>query len=282
MRLSAMRCRIRGGALVAALCAPHALLEAQSAPLTLAEVLDLQRNGVSAFQIARMAQQYCIAFALSDSVARAIEVRMGGATLADRLRGACVKVPEVRAPDILVDEDFATLTRHVAGDGLCAVAPGPGGMKVDNRRPYEGCTIPYPVEGYGHPLRIELTFAELGGAGVGVIVLGFGRDTGSSDQHTIAITTGGDVEIGATMDGRFRRLRPLARVSARERGAPSSELAVEIRGEVVDVFVNGRPIAAFEAQQSLGPGLSLGVGPQSTARFRRLVARRLDVASAGP
>ena len=278
MRMTMQRWVGSAAALGAALAASPAAVRAQSEPLTLTEVLDMQRRGVSAQQILRAAQQYCVSFPMTDSVERQLSAAGANVTLAGGIRGACVVSPSRLLPSgVLVDDDFESAGRFAAADRLCVVRQDARGMRVENNRPSGGCAIPYPFEAAGGDLRIEVTAVALTGDAVPVVVLGFGRDTLGWDQHTFAITGTGDIELGATTAGKFRQLRFQRKVAAVRTGrAAENEMAVEIRGSAIDVFVNDQRVLRYAADRRLGRGISLGVGPSSSVVFTKLVVRKAD------
>lgn len=281
MRMTMPRALAAAAVIVAALPGAPARLRAQSA-LSVAEVLELHGSGVSSERIARIAKQYCIAFPMGDSVGRVLGASGVDAALVTALRSACTKVPRVRPADVLVEEDFTQLTRFTAADGLCTGQSGAGGLALENRRPATGCAIPYPLDQHAGPIRLELTVSDLRGTGTGVVVLGFGKDSASWTQHTFAITSAGSIEVGETTNGRFRRVRLLNAVRAIRPGAAAdNRLAVEIRGRRASLYVNDERVFAYEPEGRIAGGLSLGVGPRSAVRFRRLIVKRVEVVAAG-
>ena len=281
MRVNTPRALAAAALLLPALAGSPAPLRAQSA-LSVAEVLELHGSGVSSERIARIAKQYCIAFPMGDSVGRLLGASGVDAALVAALRSACTKVPKALPPGVLVDEDFSQLTRFAAADGLCTGQSSSTGLSVENRRPATGCAMPYPLDRHDGPIRLELTVSDLRGTGTGIVVLGFGRDSASWSQHTFAITSAGSIEVGATRDGRFRRVRLLERVRAIKAGATAdNRLAVEIRGRTASLFVNDERVFTYEPEGRIAGGLSLGVGPRSAVRLRRLVVKRVEVAAAG-
>jgi hypothetical protein len=202
------------------------VLRAQGDALTLSEILDLHRRGVSSRQILRGAQQYCVAFTVTDSVERALMAAGADTALVTGVREACVATsPAARLePGVLLDDDFTAtsmpgLRAFTAADRLCAVRPSPTGrgLRVENRRTALGCAIEYPFEVGGHTgdasdtsaaggVRVELTVAELGGGRGAAVVLGFGKAGRSWDQYSFALTSEGRVELCLSAGGRCERL----------------------------------------------------------------------------
>lgn len=272
MRLTVAAWLAAATSLAPALPSPAVAARAQAA-LTLGEVVALHEGGVAPRQIARIANQYCVGFEVSDSAGRVLRASGIGGPLLDALRRACVHLPRLLPPDVAVDDDLTQGTRLVSADGLCIVESGPSGMRIVNRRTTEGCAVPYPHD-HHDSARIELTIADLTGNGPGVAVLGYGKDSVSWDQHTVAITSDGAVEIGEVAGGRFRRSRLLVQVRALRDADAGNRIAVTLGGTNVALEVNDHAIAAWPRTRRVAGGISVGVGPRTTARFTRLVVRR--------
>ena len=132
----------RRAARVLAACAlatvvPLARSGAQAKALSLAEVIDLRQQGVSTRQILRNARQYCIAFALSDSVKQQLSVGGADSLLMGGLSDVCTTVRPVRvAPPAIIDDDLAHTAASQAfawGDRRCKARFESGGVRVENR-----------------------------------------------------------------------------------------------------------------------------------------------------
>ncbi len=259
-----------------------AQLHAQAEALTLSEVLDLRRRGVSTRQILRNAQQYCVAFTVTDSVERALLASGADSVLVGGIRKACIVAPPSveSLSGVLLDDNFAaasTLGRLAASDRLCTVNPADKGMRIDNRRPELGCAIAYPFEVGDGDVRIELTMTELGRDGRAAAVFGFGKSNASWEQYSFRMTADNHFELCAGSDGACRRL-----LFDKRRASPSpvppadSRMAVEIRRREILLYINDERVGAYLASRPVTGGLSVGVGPRTTAVFNRLVVRRLD------
>jgi hypothetical protein len=236
VRVTRLRARLRIAACAAALVAAPAALPAQGDPLTLDEVLELRRRGVSTRQILRNARDYCIAFTMTDSVERTLAELSTDTALIGGIRGACVVVPTAQlAPGVLVDDDLkamVSLARFVSVDGLCTAGADSAGLRVENRRRQGGCAIGYPVDLGSTDVRIELTLAELAGEASVTAALGFGRHPASWNQYSFAIT------------------------------------AV--------LYINDERVGTHQADEDVVGGISLGVGPRTSATFSRLRAQRIE------
>jgi hypothetical protein len=253
-------------------------LRAQSDPLSLGEVLELHRRGVSARQILRSVGEYCIAFSMGDSVGRELVASGADTILVGGLRQACVIKPATPLPPgVLLDEDFKSGGQFASAEGLCMARPDARGVRIENRRPDAGCAIAYPLYFASGDIRLELTVAALSGDAPGVVALAFGKDTVSGDQYSFAITTDSHVELGETIRGRFRQLRYQKRVAIiQDQQRSENRLAVEIRGRTIDLYVNDDRVLTYLANRDLGQGISLGVGPRTSVVFTRLVAKKPD------
>ena len=143
----------RRAARVLAACAlatvvPLARSGAQAKALSLAEVIDLRQQGVSTRQILRNARQYCIAFALSDSVKQQLSVGGADSLLMGGLSDVCTTVRPVRvAPPAIIDDDLAHTAASQAfawGDRRCKARFESGGVRVENRTSDAICFMRYP------------------------------------------------------------------------------------------------------------------------------------------
>lgn len=261
---------------------------AQAAPvgLSVAEVLELHRSGVSDQRIVRAASTYCIAFVVNDSIAR--ELAAGGiaAALVDSLRGACEAMPPrpSLAPGVLVDDDISTASgmgAFVASDGLCRVSLERAQVRIANERRHGGCLIGYPTDSLGGALRIELTVGELVGGKETQVVLGFGRSTGTWDQYTFSVTAGGRTELcrSSATDCRTltsRTVKGLVHIGA---GA-ENVLAVELHDGAIALYVNDERVGDYLPDEPVRGGLVIGVGPESSVAFRHLRVHALEATAA--
>ncbi len=279
---------VLGGCVIGA--APR-LARAQGQPLTFDEVVELRRRGVSTRQILRSAHQYCIAFPVTDSVARAIGVGTPDTALIAGLRESCTApVAQVELPPgVLVDDDFSSLSGlqpFTAADKLCTAEPSGGGLRVANRRTTVGCAIEYPVDigdAKNEAVRIELAVAEVIGQRGAMAGLGFGKDPSSWNQYSFGLTSDGDVELCRSVGGRCQRLL-FRRGPVPGRPRQSSDgfvhplattLAVEIRGRELALYVGDERVGVHSAPDVVAGSVSLGVGSRATAVFDRLRVLRV-------
>jgi hypothetical protein len=264
---------------------------AQAPALSLAEVLSLQSQGVSSRQILRNAREYCIAFAVTDSVARQLSVAGADSSLVHGLRSACssnpvpgpskpaVPAPTKPAADVLFDDDFA----HGGGRGgfavndRCVARTDSDGLRLENRARDAVCVTGYPSDLLDDNVRIEVTISHLGARKLGFVVLGFGRDPDLSGQYSISVTADRRVELCHTEGGRCQRLVYKGGISAVRTGAEDENLlAVEVRGRRLTLIVNEETVATYTANAVVTGGLSLGVGPGTSLIVSRVLARRLS------
>lgn len=262
--------------------APCALAQSAPAGLTLAEVLDLHRSGVSDQQIVRAAHSYCLSFVVSDSVARTLSTAGVGTTLLDSLRATCAATPQrpPLPPGVLLDDDLATtsgIVAFVAPDGLCRATVERAGLRIANQRKRAGCVIGYPSDSVSGAIRIELTVGPLLGADDPQVVLGFGRSADRWNQYTFSVTLTGHVELCRSSSTDCRTLT--SRVS---RGVVNigpevdNVLAVELRPGSIALFVNDEHVGDYLPDGAVRGGIVVGVGPASSVVFRRLRVRTLD------
>jgi hypothetical protein len=271
---------------------------AQAEGLTLDEVIDMRRRGVPARRILRSAQEYCVAFAVNDSVERELVAVGADTAFLSGIRQACVvTTPLVQlAAGVLLDDNLRAmggLPWFSAADRLCTVRPDDRGLRVENRRGSMGCAIGYPFDLAATDVRIELTLAELHGARGAMAALGFGRDGYSWDQYSFGITNDDRFELCLSVAGRCKSLIAQKRIgvvsmAGATRGVKASatdtlrrediRLAIEIRGREIALFIDGDPVATHTARDVISGSLSLSVGSRSTAVFRRLRVQRLEEA----
>lgn len=257
-----------------------------SGSLTVAEVLELHRSGVSDHQILRAANAYCIAFSVTDSMAQALTAAGMATELVDGLRAACaapITRPALPA-GVLVDDEIAStsgIRAFLAADGLCRAALERTGMRIDNARKRGGCVIDYPTDSIVGAVRIELTVGELIGGKEAQVVLGFGRTVGTWDQYTFTVTAAGHVELCRSSATDCHTLASRV-VPGLIRAGPEVEnvLAVEIHDGAIALFVNDERVGDYLPDVPVRGGIALGVGPASTVVFRRLRVRSLETAAA--
>ena len=183
---------------------------ARAQGLTLAELVDLRRNGVSPRQILRNAEEYCISFVITDSVARVLRDSVD-ASIVDRLRQICTTAaPLARiAPGTLLDVDFrvaSSLGEFVSTDRLCSARFEERGLRFINRRRQGGCVIGYPSDPLDGAVRMELTVSGLGAQRSAAVVLGFGRSGVEWNHYSFSIDAEQRIELCVNTRDACRRL----------------------------------------------------------------------------
>jgi hypothetical protein len=264
---------------VGVVACPRAL-QAQGDALTLAEILDLRRRGVSSRQILRSAQEYCVAFAVDEAAERALVEAAGDTILVAGIRQSCVQL----ASGVLLDDDFTVLSAlgsFTAADRLCAARPDARGLRVENRRSVVGCAIGYPLQLGDTNVRIELTIVEVHGKRGAMAALGFGKDSVSWDQYSFGVTNEDVFELCIRVGDRCQRLLSHKRtVPIRADASPGTRIAVEIRGRELSLYIDGQRVGTHSVAKPVVGSISLGVGSRSTAIFNRLRVERLDAMAA--
>lgn len=270
----------------AALASTRVLAQAVPTGLSVAEVLELHRSGVSDRQILRNANSYCIAFAMSDSVAQVLTAAGAGSDLVDGLRSVCVVSPPrpPLPPGVLLDDDIATaggLGAFVAPDGLCRATIERNGLRIVNQRRRGGCVIDYPADSIGGAVRIELSIGSVGVGNDAQVVLGFGRSGAAWNQYTFSVTAGGRVELCRASASECKTLASRT-VRGLVRTGPGAEnsLVVEAREASIALYVNDERVGDYLPDGPVGGTIVLGVGPSSDVRFRHLRVRALDATAA--
>jgi hypothetical protein len=249
---------------------------AQGDALTLTEILDLRRRGVSNRQILRSTQEYCVAFAVDAAAERALLEVAGDTILVAGVRQSCVQL----ASGVLLDDNFTALSAlgsFTAADRLCIARPDGRGLRVENRRSVVGCAIGYPLQLGEANVRIELTIAEVLGKRGAMAALGVGKDSASWDQYSFGVTNEDVFELCIRVGPRCHRLLSHKRtvpIGADE--SAETRLAVEIRGRELSLYINGGLVGTYSAAKPVVGSISLGVGSRSTAVFSRLRVERLE------
>jgi hypothetical protein len=262
-------------------------LRGQTQALTLAEVIDLRSQGVSTRQILRSAEQFCISFAITDSVRDRLAAVGADSSLVNGLRVACANrelaVP-ARPADVLLDDDFSTTGRggeFALRDRRCTARVGTAGLRLENHARDAVCVIGYPSGMLGDNVRIELSVSGLGASRAGLIVLGFGRDPDVVGQFSFSLTADRRVELCRSNGASCQRLVYRTSVPAVRAGTADDNLmAVEVRGRRITLLVNGETIETYMADRAVSGALSLGFGPNTNVDITRIVARRLSLVAA--
>jgi hypothetical protein len=159
---------------------------------------------------------------------------------------------------VLMEDDFRRPGRWSEMTGrYCRARYGDGGYVVDNVAVEGGACF---LHAFAQPaaVRIEASLRLRSGPDGGGYGLGFGFDAGDGRYGTLAISPSGHVRLDGP-DGTL--LIPWTRDGAVRTGVGSTnELAVEIRGDAVAAFVNGKRIGAGRASRALGGELGFFVG----------------------
>lgn len=276
-----------GVAALVLLAAPSVARAQASAPLTLTEVLQLKRSGVPAVQIVRQAREYCLAFAVAGNAER--DLRDAGAddALVGDLRTSCSVVATRAArtveqagtvvpATVVIDDDFHAM--RIVGDraaGTCAGGPARAGFAVRSRDG-AGCAFGYPTTMPAGDVRVELTWS-LTDVRQGSVTLGYARDAASGDPLSVVLHATGRLDMCRMRGQACNRLVPTTYATrALDRSAnTANRLSVEVRGTRVRVLVNDEEVAATTMRQPPTAGVELGIGPATTATFRRLRVIRL-------
>ena len=262
------------------LAMPAARISAQTKALTLAEVIDLRKNGVSSRQILRNAREYCISFSMNDSVRRELSVAGADTTLVGGLGDVCSTQRSARpALPPLIDDEFVRTSSSQAfawSDRRCRARFDSSGIRLENASSDAQCLMRYPSAELAANVRIELTVAQLSASPGGTALLGFGRSGNTSNHYAVSVGADRRVDLCWNAD---RVCSPLVRpgVAAGVKLGPGEEnqVAVEIRDHEISVFVNGAAIANYTADGPVTGRLSLGVGPRTSLVVRRLRATTL-------
>jgi hypothetical protein len=279
------RSKVRGlgllGAGLTILALTPSATHAQAQGLTLDEVVEMQHRGVSTRQMLRSAQEYCIAFMLTDSTLRVLRAAGAEQQLLDGLRQTCTtEAPLARMqPGMLLDVDFSkasALGEFTAEDGLCTARFARNGLRFENRRREGGCVIGYPSDPLEGPVRIELTMSDLGAQRPGTVVLGFGRDGDGWNHYSFSIDTYQRAELCLNLGDKCRRLVARSRVTGIliQPGA-KNQLVVDVRGRNLTLAVNGQQVGTYTADSPVNGGLVIGVGAMTKVVFEQLKARTL-------
>jgi len=269
---------LQAAALCAAVvCLPLAAARAQSKAMTLAEVLDLRRQGVSTRQIIRNARTYCIAFAMNDSVKHELTSAGADTGLVGGLSDVCsTERIVVRGPPPLIDDELAHTNASQGfawNDRRCQARFETFGVRVENRRSDAVCLMRYPSAELGSSVRIELTLAQLGANLDGLVMLGFGRSGNSANHYALSVGADRRVELCWNADGQCNPLVRRTGVEAIQLGATDeNHLAVEVRGQEIAFFVNDVRIGTYTADATVTGRITLGIGPGTSLLLVKLRA----------
>ena len=276
-----------------ALCA-FAPLAAQSEALSLTEVIGLHKQGVSARQILRNAETYCLGFVVNDSVYARLTAAGVDANLIKGLARSCsigtiappAAVAAVKAPEAaaLIDEHFAADSKLPAKGNLrgCTMQREPRGIFASNRSREMGiCVLGYRSELLPAQSKIELTVAGLGSTRTAVMVLVFGSKADELGAYSFSVTGDRRIELCQTAIGTCRRLAYQTGVAAIRLGrGEENRLQVETRGREIVLSINDIQVGRYVADADVAGSVALGIGPGTRVLLTRLVARSLPTATA--
>lgn len=258
---------------------PHAASAQQG--LTVDELIEMRKKGVSARQVLRYIQEYCIAFVMNDSIGRVVLDAGGDQQLVAGLKTACTtEAPLARiVPGMLLDVDLSvasSLGEFASGDRLCTARFEKTGLRFANQRRNGGCVIGYPSDPFDGPLRLELTISDLGAMRSGAVVLGFGRVGEAWNHYAFTIDADQHAELCVNLRESCRRLLQRSRVTSIQtaRGA-KNKIEIEIRDRQISLAINGQPLASYNAEDPVAGTLVLGVGPLTSVLFEKLTAQSL-------
>lgn len=276
-----VRIAVALGCTLAGLARVHAA-GAQASGLTLAEVVDLRRQGVSSQRILRSARDYCVAFALDDSARRELHAAGADSALVGGLRDVCRSAaPKQSAPSMLVDEDFSgasALDELIWDDASCAMHPDAGGLRLTNSSRTGACVVGFPTGPLRGDVRIEMEVAGLAASSESIALLGFALQPETRGQLSLSVTADKRVELCRVRATRCERLFYADRVLAIRSGRlDANRFGVEVRGRSITIVVNGQPVGKFQADQDLSGGIAFGVGPST-----RLLVTRVRAAALAP
>lgn len=254
-----------------------ASVRAQSKALSLAEVIDLRQQGVSSRQILRNAKEYCIAFALSDSVRRQLTVAGADTMLVGGLNEVCTTAkPELPPLPPIIDDQFATSTTSEGftwPNTRCRARFELEGVRVENSGPDALCMVRYPSLDLPSHVQIDFQVAHLGSTPGGSVILGFGRQERSGNYYSLTVGADHRVELCWYADRSCNPLVTLTRVGAvLTDPAATNHITVEVRGQEISLLVNGSTIGQYTAESEVTGRVVIGVGPETTVQFVRLRA----------
>lgn len=260
--------------LLAAAASPCA---AQSQGITLTEVIQLRRSGVSNRQILRSATEYCRAFNVTDEVVGMLRTAGSDDALIAGLRAACSVAPPEPVPGTILDVDFASdsLSGTVAEpDRQCVVRYEARGLLFDNKRRQGGCIISYPSDSLASAVRMQLSVFGLGRRNSGSVIFGFGRATSEPRYYAVEIDAERRLALCQYTRASCARVlyRPLVNAIHTQSDSVNT-LEVVVRGREIELRINDEQIAAYTAPAPVSGHLLLGVGPYSSVVLTRLLVR---------
>jgi hypothetical protein len=180
---------------------------------------------------------------------------------------------------IVVDDDLmSSRTLQVGGGSVCRTAYGTDGYVVRNVAARGICDLPLVSLGiFGSQIRVEVDVALSAGPldhGVGVFV---GRPFGAANPMYLGAIDGQGTFQFARRDGAWQRLTPVRLHDAVRRGRGVwNRLAIEIRGQTLRGFVNGRLTGRADASAAVAGLIGFYLdAPGMVAVFRNLTITEL-------
>lgn len=252
-------------------------VRAQSKALSLAEVLDLHQHGVSSRQILRNAQEFCIAFPLSDSVRKELSIAGADSLLLGGLNTVCTTVHTEPPPlPPIIDDQFATSTTSdgfVWSNPRCRARFEPNDVRIENSGTDALCMVRYPSLDLPSRVQIDLEIAQLGAMPGGSVILGFGRQERSGNYYSLTVGADRHVELCWYADRSCSPLVTLSRVGAvKSDSTATNHVTVEVRGQEIALIINGTTVGQYTADGEVTGRILIGVGTQTNVQFVRLKA----------
>jgi len=259
---------------------PLAAQEAARA-LSLAEVIDLRQHGVSSRQILRNARAYCIAFAIDDSVRRQLSMAGSDSILLGGLTSVCstAKPPELPPLPPIIDDEFAqsnTSQGFTWSNPRCRARFEQDGVRMENTSTDAMCMVRYPSLDLPTSVQLDLEVSQLSTTKQGTVILGFGRQDRSGKYYSLSVSADRGVELCWNSDRQCNSLVKLSEVAAVQTDVnATNHVTVEVHGQDVGLFVNGKHIGQYTADALVGGRVMVGVGPQTSVVLVRLRATPL-------
>lgn len=250
---------------------------AQTRALSLVEVIDLRQHGVSSLQILRNAKEYCIAFALSDSVRHALTVAGADTLLVGGLSDVCTTARAIKPPlPPIINDEFATSSTSQGftwNNPRCRARFESEGVRVENSGTDALCMVRYPSLDLPSSVQLDLEVAQLGATPGGSVILGFGRQERSGNYYSLVVGADHRVELCWNADRSCSPLVMLTRVGAVLTDPTAvNHITVEVHGQEIVLLVNGTTIGQYTADSEVTGRVLIGVGPQTNVQFVRLRA----------
>jgi hypothetical protein len=289
-RITATRAAIVAGAIGLLFSAAPKLAAQAATPLTVAELLELQRQGVSSSQILRNATSYCIAFVMTDSVARVLTSAGADSTLVVGLRTVCNAKDQASPPapstaDLVIEDAFRArgrVARLLWSDPTCSIKADSSGLHIENKKRETDCVIAYPSDPLEPLIRIEVEYTALRGGDQSVLLFGFGRNQSAPGEYSLSVRADRRMELCYREGSSCRRLVSKPSIPSLHAEADSlNRIAVEIHGREITLLANDVAVGNYRGKTDVTGTLNLGAGPNTTVIVTHIQARRLPPTTAG-